>query len=976
MQDYANGEERGTFQPLLDLATPELYLRNPFRVLSLPMDATSKDVQRRLSRRKMQDKLGLAPVDARQSIVAPLTPPTDEEIRAATDRLSRPTHRMLDELFWFWPTTGDAAADPAINALEAGEHTRAATIWESEAKLAKIGQIALHNLAVLDHLIALDTEARLASQPIVSEQRLQHGFWVRNFASGKVERAEQNNIDEIWLGILSRWKQVIDGDDFWEAARSRIRTIDDAQLTTGLVRRVRETLPVAIQSINAQIGLRAAERGNTASARRQMAMLRKGPFGAECADQAIRESLRPLRNRIKTATDTAKNRWTNAPHHGDRVVRQLHDQAKGFLALIDATFAAGDPMRISLHDALAEAMLLGEIAFGNKTNDWSTCVELINLARPVAEGGSLRSQIDQRMASVTGNFEYAATDWYSREYWDLPQEVIQELEIAHSKVLAGDFNGAIEKLVVLDPKHGKPVQRALAACFNLRGVREFNSGFAAFDSETPTLKRIMDNLKVMGYRFQSPSPHSSTFASRPPCLCCWSTSYTSWMNFNLRGDALFMCSRCWSNHERETHDRQSVLHVPVRKALEYLILADEVDSKPNKNLNLIKTRAMELNCGIPRSTDLRKSLGVHNLRPVPKVLPPTLPGTVCHFCGAHPAEPIFEISVALCGEPRSARMLLHKGTEYSRADITVPRCKHCRADHEEFPRRVEKWRSNRLEAAANKQFPDLVRVVQNCEAGVAEIGAAVEQWTKSRAAHELVLENAKAIGKRCELHGTLFWRNGLCSKCNPEVFHLGAMRIIAAIVSLVLGVGSGVALHANRQALTWLAEISLAKSLWSRSEIAQFGPPTGGAAILFFALVVLTGTLKLRQWARRRALRRERLRENALRRSSAMAQAQTALDQSSMMLKSSLQQAQVCEMEKNTAKETLEAAKRAAIKEFDRAYPEPTLKQGIKPEAEYLTYNRVTELKQQGWEIGTRLDANRKPVVDEHAVKGLVSVSS
>lgn len=35
---------------LLDQVTPEVYLRNPFRILDLPTTATSRDVQRRETR--------------------------------------------------------------------------------------------------------------------------------------------------------------------------------------------------------------------------------------------------------------------------------------------------------------------------------------------------------------------------------------------------------------------------------------------------------------------------------------------------------------------------------------------------------------------------------------------------------------------------------------------------------------------------------------------------------------------------------------------------------------------------------------------------------------------------------------------------------------------------------------------------------------------------------------------------------------
>ena len=91
-------EHRIDFEPLLALATPQLYQSNSFRVLGIPVNATSKDVQRRDNRRKMQEKLGISPSEDQGGPFYLKPPPTDEDIRAAKDRLNDPARRILDEV--------------------------------------------------------------------------------------------------------------------------------------------------------------------------------------------------------------------------------------------------------------------------------------------------------------------------------------------------------------------------------------------------------------------------------------------------------------------------------------------------------------------------------------------------------------------------------------------------------------------------------------------------------------------------------------------------------------------------------------------------------------------------------------------------------------------------------------------------------------------------------------------------------------
>jgi hypothetical protein len=183
--------ENSECRELLDLATPQLYRRNLFRVLGLSVTATPADARRQQKRREMQRKLGVASFEGNVGSLAINPPPTEEEIRVALDRLNDPQARLLDEVFWFWPTVGNPEIDPALEALEKGQVDEATNIWIKQSGDSRNPQVSIHNLAVLDHLTALESKVHANAGD-------QHDG---NF--------------EVWERALARWQIILNGDEYW-----------------------------------------------------------------------------------------------------------------------------------------------------------------------------------------------------------------------------------------------------------------------------------------------------------------------------------------------------------------------------------------------------------------------------------------------------------------------------------------------------------------------------------------------------------------------------------------------------------------------------------------------------------------------------------------------------------------------------------------------------------------------------------------
>jgi hypothetical protein len=215
-----------------------IYRENTFRITGLPVDATEREIKKHAEKLKLLEELGQGQ-DANKAAFALNPPPSVEQIRAAMQRLKEPELRLIDEFFWFWPNEfGKSANDPAIQAVLAGDSQKALNIWLQTEKDTEFNFIAWHNIAVLFHTSALD--------------------WTTYQILTNTSESAGKKIEEMWKNSFSRWEKVATDDRVWDKIKTRIKDLDDPRLTTGFVRRMRETFPEAQDKINAEVALRFA----------------------------------------------------------------------------------------------------------------------------------------------------------------------------------------------------------------------------------------------------------------------------------------------------------------------------------------------------------------------------------------------------------------------------------------------------------------------------------------------------------------------------------------------------------------------------------------------------------------------------------------------------------------------------------------------------------------------------------------------
>jgi hypothetical protein len=192
--DVDMGRSRAAADLLLEVAGPDLYRRNPFRITGVTTGAKAREVRQRRQLVLGAYDLGAGGSANDKRLPLPEPPPL-AEVRAAFDAMERPDHRLVDELFWWWGEPDACECDPEVHVA--------------------------HDDAVEAHARALDYEADATDH-------------------GRGERFD------LWADAADAWMDALDNEGFWDHVQYRVRTLSDRRLDDSTVDGLRKTLPRAL----------------------------------------------------------------------------------------------------------------------------------------------------------------------------------------------------------------------------------------------------------------------------------------------------------------------------------------------------------------------------------------------------------------------------------------------------------------------------------------------------------------------------------------------------------------------------------------------------------------------------------------------------------------------------------------------------------------------------------------------------------
>lgn len=387
--DTISRSDQSECKALLDACTPLVYVHNAFRISGLAVDASARDIKRRIDDLKHAEELGDAEAEHTHAFALE-PPPTLEHIREAAHRLQDPERRIIEEFFWFWPDEwGGGRADPSLTALLNGDKDTAFKMWSASLSNGNGSSpvVAKHNLAVMYQLVALDSE-KYALEGDLSPDQLQ-------------------TIAKYWRTSFKWWEDLTTDEMFWSLVTDRIRMLDDPRLTTGFARRMRTTLPEALDKINAMLAVAFFEKGKLDLGRNHVTYMLETHQGLDDVPKTLAIVTKPLKTRVESSVEKARTAAQREPKRAVQSARDLLNAVAEPIKIIQMILPANNHERIDLCDSVAETCLTCQIAFARETKDWATSLQILDSAKAYAASQETKARIEENRITVANNRLFA-----------------------------------------------------------------------------------------------------------------------------------------------------------------------------------------------------------------------------------------------------------------------------------------------------------------------------------------------------------------------------------------------------------------------------------------------------------------------------------------------------------------------------------------------------------------------------------------
>jgi len=477
----------------------DLYRVNAFRILGISIDSSPRQIKRVIEKLRLEEKLEQGKASAGY-LMALVPEPTheDEDVltgktrielaQEAVERINDPQKRLVEELFWFWPCDPkNGSKDHAIQLTNAGDFAGAGEIWLQRLDEGDDSGIALHNLAVLNHMAALDLEY---------EQEF-----------GALSADQKAYLEHHWQKAYEYWAQLLPSAAFWRRLDNRVKELDDPRLSKNTGNEIREILPTAVTMVAAKLSIHRASKGAEDAAKKHVQRMERSGFPTSTIQQAKTLANEPIRQRINILADSISRESESDPIHADLIVRRTLESVRLTLDLLatDVLFGKTHPTSLYMHDHIAEALLKCIVAFGHKTELWHEVVGLLEKVKSLARSSStlqkVADAINQANESADSPFH-----WVVPGYYDLPEPVLSKLEAAKRSFERRDFDNAIgilESEYRVNPDHRAYIAKPLSFLLFIRAMQRYTDVSREVENAGPYLssfkrEQIRTNVSQVG----------------------------------------------------------------------------------------------------------------------------------------------------------------------------------------------------------------------------------------------------------------------------------------------------------------------------------------------------------------------------------------------------------------------------------------------------------------------------------------------
>lgn len=401
-------------QTLLDYFSPLLYRQNPYQLLGLTVDSTPREIRRR--KEDIQTEIAIGHYTNEFSILSYGGKVDEQAIADAFMVLENPSKSFFAGLFWFWPLTkGDSKQDEAMKAVLSktdGGRDHARRIWHAMLEQGeRTKNVATHNLAVLYHIEALESE--LYRTAIVT-QSSSVGLQKNGDVISHWHLLLDVELNRYWEESIKLWNQIAEDDGFWEILLNRVHESEDPRLNSELVHRLRKVFPMGFDRVNAELAEIYAKAGKHDDTKRHVRYMQMSHQGIDDVESTVQPLVRQIQQRVSAILDKALEQSKGTVYLSPKIVARVLQDTKDPLATAHTMLDTDDSVLRDLVDSVVTVCSGIIVRYGNAIKTWSVCVEYMDKLMQLPSSPEVKERLRQNREVAKSNALQSVGRGYSR----------------------------------------------------------------------------------------------------------------------------------------------------------------------------------------------------------------------------------------------------------------------------------------------------------------------------------------------------------------------------------------------------------------------------------------------------------------------------------------------------------------------------------------------------------------------------------
>jgi len=512
---------------LKEIAKPEIYINNAFRLTRLDVSSSLREAKKfiRAVEQSRQLKLPFKYADSAYFPISSTT--TVEDLKLAVDqKLSDSFKRLIEELFWFWPFINKSAAeDKALLQLKAHNPDGAAEIWKEALNSRANKIIALHNLAVLYHLRALEKEQEILKRKelfYVICPKCNEYFSIFLEDSTITEcpncqtrlkistdvKQKNNKVDHLlylWKEAYKYWGTLYETSGFWTFLTKKAGELD-RNIDEDFIEEIKHNLLSVLIAINSSllIDYALAERRDEASL--HLDIIFASGFGEDHITSCLKEATNSIFMQIYQASESCEQNSKKFPKEGLKEVEALLKTAAKGIGCIELINTKLEGFGAAVCDTVADSAQTGLANYVNETHDYEAVLNINESLLSIAKGQVTKNRISENVRIIRSSIENAPMYSLLEKIEQLCASIMAEIkalgayEKSKPRVIQKEFDTNVVPLVTeLVNRYGdesediKEILNLCAVCLRQIALALNNIGKSPFEA----LKAIRFAQKIV-----------------------------------------------------------------------------------------------------------------------------------------------------------------------------------------------------------------------------------------------------------------------------------------------------------------------------------------------------------------------------------------------------------------------------------------------------------------------------------------------